>query len=224
LRSIPERSGGSPMIHLRLLVLIGTLGAVWGWMALIAPPNQPTRPSEVASNFWRWPLFAAVQVATATQTVAPPPTLPGTSTPSPISLSPTRPPASPTSPPETELAPSPTSVPINTTTRMPTTVPLPTSTGTIAPQKTSTATLSPTAARAPSPTVTPPWTPTSIATGTRVATMTRPVSDMSGPLLERLALSKPGLWGQPLFYALLGVVYFGLLALFFSWLIRGRWH
>jgi hypothetical protein len=52
--------------------------------------------------------------------------------------------------------------------------------------------------------------------------MTRPVSGATGPLLERLARNKPGLWGQPLFYVLLAIVYLGLLILFFVYLIRGR--
>jgi len=42
--------------------------------------------------------------------------------------------------------------------------------------------------------------------------------------MERLARNKPGPWGQPLFYVLLAVVYLGLLALFFAYLIRGRLH
>jgi hypothetical protein len=74
------------------------------------------------------------------------------------------------------------------------------------------------------PTRTRTWAPTTIATGTRVATMTRPVSGTAGPLLEHLARHKPGPWGQPFFYALLGIVYIWLLALLFSWLIRGRWR
>jgi hypothetical protein len=78
--------------------------------------------------------------------------------------------------------------------------------------------------RAPSPTLTRTWTPTAIATGTGVATMTRAVSGTTDPLLERLAHNKPGPWGQPFFYALLGIVYLGLLALLFNWLIRGQWR
>jgi len=46
--------------------------------------------------------------------------------------------------------------------------------------------------------------------------------EATGPLLERLARHKPGPWGQPILYALLAVVYLGLLALFFAYLIRGR--